>query len=693
MAIVIGTRSFDDEFQLEKLVVHAAKQYELEGYSEDFDGIEITDPEYDELLRNLRTVYPTSEAFAGTSPSKVKHKGLIIKHDPPMTSIDKADGDLDLKIKTYNRWLDDCSKSLEVPLDQLEICQSYKHDGIALRINYVDGKLASAGLRPEDGINGSDVTRHMKYIKGVFQTLPLLLTLSLNGEIECWHEDFQKVNDACDLEGDEPYKNPRNYTAGCMGRDDPEENKDSMLRMAYYSITGFDDSSKYYKTEIERAKWANSDEGLNLKDGDRGLFVHVRMHSFKDLQVLEDNAKKLPYYVDGVVLKVNNLENQEEMGHVGNDAVKPPHATLAWKFAEETADPTVDDVEWNASRTGRIVPTGLSDPPFVLADTSNSRATCNNYGWMKSQGLGPGAKVLVKKGGKIIPNIVKVITPVSDICAPTHCPTCSYKLEIFTSSSGNQDLMCHNKDCGAKHVKSWIFYIAQMGGKGLGLATMNKLLHTGKIKKLADLYRLGVDDFTSSGLSERQAILALATIFIITPEKNNVAMIRKIDQARTKKVSIEAWKFFAALGIPGAGRTAGKALFNHYKDFDKIRQATVHSLIQIQGIGQITAVSIRDWLEQNSTNIDALLQHVDLELPKSGKLSGKNFVLTGAFDLGKKHWETQIQNEGGNCQSGVGKDTNYLLKGKSDGAPSDKEKKAVKYATPIISLADLQAML
>lgn len=695
MTIVVGSRSFKDAAELETLVVHAATEYDLNGYAEDFDGVEITDPEYDALYKALKLANPTADAFNGTSPSTAKPKGKTVKHDPPMTSIAKADGSEEEKKDIYEKWLKSCAAKLGVKVSDLEIAQSYKHDGSALRINYVKGKLVSAGLRPRDGTDGTDVTRHMKYIKGVPTELALPLTLSLNGEIECWNDDFIAVNADRDAAGEEPYKNPRNYVAGCMGRDDPEENKNGRLRIAFYSITGFDEWRDYYKTEVERAKWVNSDEGLNLQDEDGfGYFVQLRHHKFSHLAIMEDHAKKLKYYVDGVVLKINSLEWQEDLGHVGGDPVNAPVGALAWKFKEETTEAIISSIEWNASRTGRVVPTAIFDIPFVLADTSNSRATCNNAGWMMDQGVGPGAKVEVKKGGKIIPNIMRAVVRVNDIGAPTNCPTCASKLELVTSSSGNKDLMCKNPDCGAKQAKSWVFYIQKIGGKGLGLSAMNKILHTGKVKTLADLYNLTVEDLTDGGFSERQAVLALATIFVLD-QKDTPKLIKEIEAARKGKLAIDAWKFFAALGIPGSGETAGKILVAHYKDFDKIRAATVAELQSISGIGPTTSQAIVDYFQKCGPIVDQLLTHMELQLPKTGKLTGTNFCLTGSFTLGKKHWETLIQDQGGNIQSSVGKTTNYLVQqlGKNDGSPSDKEVKANKLGVPIISVPDLEKML
>jgi len=693
--ITVDSRTFPDVDHLESLVIHAATEYELNGYVEDFDGVEITDPEYDALYRKLQDLRPNSKAFQGTSPSTVSVKGDTVVHDPPMTSIAKADGDK--KKQIYQDWMQGCADRLGVKLDELKIVQSFKHDGVALRVNYVKGKLVSAGLRPRDGVNGTDVTRHATNILGVPKKLPMPLTLSLNGEIECRIDDFAEINKERDANGDEMYKNPRNYTAGCVGRDDPSETKDARLRAAWYSITGFDEWQDFYTSEVERAKWATSPDGLNLQDDDgKGFFVHVRPHKFEDLAKMEDFAPQLPYYVDGIVLKVDNLEWQEDLGHTGDSNVNTPRSALAWKFKEEEVEAEIAHLEWKASRTGRVVPTAVFVTSVNLADTDVSRATVNNFGWASNLGIGTGTKVKVKKAGKIIPNVCGVISgAVKDIGAPTNCPVCDSKLKLHTSDSGNQDLQCQNKNCGAKHVHSWIFFLQNLGAKGLGTSAMEKILATGKVHKLSDLYTLTEDDLTANDLfSDRQATLALGTIWLVKFDKDNDKMKKLVERARGVKTKVEAWKFFAALGISGAGKTAGKALVQHYRDFNKIREASVDELLGISGIGQATAEQIHDFFEEEDF-VDDLLGYFELELPKTGKLTGKNFVFTGSFTDGKKHWTQKVEDEGGNVQSSVRTSTDYLVQehGKTDGSPSEKEKKADKLNVPVISVSDLEKLL
>lgn len=684
--ITIGIRQFPDVEHLEKLVIHLATEYDLGNPCLDFDDVDVSDPEYDDLYRELKALKPQSEAFEGTSPSTVTPDGDIVVHDPPMTSIAKADGDK--KKDIYLNWLKDCAARLG---SKITVAQTYKHDGVAIRINYEKGKLVSAGLRPRGGIEGSDVTRHMKYIEGVPQMLSEPLTLSLNGELECRKSVFKKINEQRDKDGEEPYKNPRNYTAGCMGREDAKEIKDSGISVSFYSITGFDEWQDHYKTEIERAKWVNQKHGLGL-----GNFVQVRLHKAEDLQKMEDAIDKLDFEVDGVVLKINNLEDQEQLGHHGDDPVKEPRGALAWKFAEETAIAVVKELQWNASRTGRVVPKAIFENSVDLADTEVSMATCNNYGWAEAMGVGPGAHVEVKKAGKIIPNVVRVVKQVDSGNAPDDCPSCGQELELVLADSGCKDLMCTNDDCGAKHIKAWVFYLQTLGAKGLGESAMEKILNSGKAHSLPDLYELSIEDLVAGGFSSRQAHLALCTIHHVgRTKRDDDELIVDILAAKGQKKKFQAWQFFAALGIPGAGKTAGKTLIDEWQSFDRIVDATVNDLMAVEGIGPTTAEAIYKFFQAKKDMIQNLLGHVELELPKQGKLSGTTFVLTGSFDQGKKYYEGLIQDAGGKTSSSVGSKTNYLLlqNGKTDGSPSTKEKAASSKGVPIISVQDLENML
>ena len=553
-----------DSQELEELVIHLATLYDQGLECVDFDGEEVSNEDYDAMVSKLKQVLPDSEAFAPgtTSPSKHTPSGKLVQHHPPITSIDKADGDLDKKKARHARWVQKECAPLGYDLTKnTNTCfvQSYKHDGVAIRIYYKKGKLDRAGLRPRDGVNGTDVTENIRYVRGVPDQLPLPLTLAIGGELECLADDFTKVNDALKKSGEKLRENPRNHTFGAINQDDSKKTKEGRVSFTGYNITGFDDSHKYYKTEVERAKWCN--QVLKVP------FVQVRVHpvwlengeicqeSYGDLQQMEDFIPELPYEVDGVVLKVNNLEDQEQLGHHGGDSTKEPVGALAWKFAEESAITRVKEIEWNASRTGKIAPVAIFETPVRLAGTTVSRATCSNVGWLQRNGIGKGTEVRVIKAGKIIPKVIEVISGATKTeQSPTKCPSCKFTLQIVKGQGDNRDLMCQNLACGAKHVASMVFYLTMFGAKNLGESGMELLIQHGKVQELSDLYTLTVQDFLDSGFSPRESLISLAAIHMLHPSKDDDKLTKDIIAAKGQKKEIPAWQFFAALGIPGAGQ-------------------------------------------------------------------------------------------------------------------------------------------
>lgn len=683
MSFVVANRNFSSVEQLESLVILLATQYRRAEPCEDFDGVPVSDGDYDEMYATLKKLNSKSKAFEGTDPGEDAPRGKIVIHDPPMTSIAKADGDD--KQKKYDAWITECRNALGGT--SVEFVQSWKRDGNAVRANYKRGKLVSVGTRPQGGIEGTDVTGHAKYIKGVPQKLALPLTLSLNFEVECWKEDFQAINAERDAAGLEPYANSRNYVAGQMGRDDPEDMKNSRLRATFHSISGFDEADQYYTTEIECAKWANGKDGLNL-----GCYVQVQPHRFEDLAKMEAEAPSLPYDVDGIVLKVNDIGLQQYMGHHGDNPVKEPRGAIAWKFAEKTAIATNDHLEWNTSRTGRVVPTAVFVESVELAETNVSRATCNNFKWAKDRKIGKGTRLEIKKAGKIIPNVVKVVDgEVKKFVYPEKCPVCKGSLTIKTSKSGSEDLMCLNDDCPAKHVEGWVFYFQNLGCKGLGASAMEKILASGEVHDLYDFYNLSHSQLEKVGFSKREALLAIATIWMVDPKgKDDHELFADILGAKGHQLPVQGWKFFAALGIPQVGKTAGKSLLEHFGTMEKIMAASEDELTEVSGIGPISAESICTYFAKNRRMVKDLLLRVELQLPKQGSLNGKTFVVTGSVEEGRDALHEQIEQHGGKWSKSVSRTTDYLVTG--DNVGKKKTDDAAKLGVKVITVEQLKAM-
>ncbi|RDJ35225.1 MAG: NAD-dependent DNA ligase LigA [Crenarchaeota archaeon] len=683
----------------------------------------VSNQQYDALRFELEKIdTKTAQATPSLSNVAVVKK---ITHNPPLTSISKASNeDRPLQEEQLFKWISDCVKEVDgqkyskiYDLDAKEIngvqyeareyngkvvtyprnlfYQAYKLDGAAIGLYYENGNLVGAGLRPRGGIEGEDVTEQVKYVSGIPQKLKLPVTCSIRGELICKLKDFDKVQKELEEAGEDLRANPRNHAAGGIRQfKNPSKVKDQRLSFIAYGIEGLDNPP--YKTEIERAKWCNQELGIT--------FVQVRPFNFYDLQVMEDNAKDLDYEVDGVVIGVNDLEDQEQLGHHGDTPTGNPRGKIAWKFAEERATPILKEKEWNTGRTGAIKPVGIFDV-VPLAGTQVRRATLHNLGFIFRNKIEIGTQIVVLKAGKIIPKVIGVASKaanykdVQDVDFPKQCPSCGCDVEIkYTPATGSHEemyeLVCPNKDnCPAQNINGLCHYLKTFGVLGLGDSKVAALVEGGAVKVPADFYKLNKNDVMACGLSDRQALLAIAGIHMISsPEKyEDKDLEKQIFKIQKKKKVIPLWRLFASFGIESAGKSAGKALVDHFGNFDKIRQATVEELSAVKDVGVKTAQIISDYLHKHIDAVDDLLKYVEPELPKTGPLSGKSFVLTGGFaEGGKKHWEAAIEAQGGKCSSSVSKNTTYVVEGTDAGSKADK---ARKLGVPLIDVSKLKKIL
>jgi DNA ligase (NAD+) len=336
--------------------------------------------------------------------------------------------------------------------------------------------------------------------------------------------------------------------------------------------------------------------------------------------------------------------------------------------------------------------------PVRLAGTNVSRATLHNLGFIFRNKIDVGAVIRVIKAGKIIPKVIGVVAGQAAVQSyPHNCPSCGGKTEIsHTPASGSQDemfeLYCNNKGCSAQNINTLCHYLATLGVLGLGESRVTALAQGGVVKTFGDFYKLDINLCKSCGLSERQSLLALASVYMITsPDKlDDGDLLAAVNKARSSKIVVPLWKLFAAFGIESAGKSCGKALVEHFGSFAAIRKATVAALAQVGDVGEKTAGLVHDYLREHSDEIDLLLNFIEPELPKIGKLTGKKFVLTGGFPEGKKHWEQAIEEQGGKCSGSVSSSTDYVVEGEDAGSKADKAK---KMGIPLINLTELKRML
>lgn len=692
----------------------------------------VSDPRYDSMRRFLKTNRPDSLIFKTATASKLDGFAKKVIHNPPLTSIEKAGHELlEVKEEMLFKWLsdrtagaiDEVKNGKFYDLDEKELSvidvktmqkidskakhkaryyagkivtyprnyfsMSYKWDGVALALYYENGKLVRAGLRPRDGINGEDVTENVKFVKDIPQTLPEALTIRVTGELICKKSDFPKVQAWKRSQGEKEFANTRAATVGGIRQfKEPEKTKYHQLSFCGHGIEGHNNPS--YKTEIERAIWCN--KVLNIP------FVRTMSFDFYVLEAMELHAPYLDYEVDGIVISVNDLESQEQCGRHGDTKTGNPKGKVAWKFAEEVATPTLQSVDWQVGRTGVIKPVA-NFQSVRLAETNVSRATLHNLGFMKRHKIDVGTKIRILKAGKIIPKVVGVE---SNPCQgepvyPQVCPSCGNKTFVrHTAAKGKQEekweLLCENLDCNARQRNSYIHYLQKLGVLGIGESIVANLLDCGVLKSRADYYKLDMQKCRDAGFCERESLLILGGIFMLNDpaHKDDECIRKQIEVAKQGKVRVPAWKFFQALGIPTAGESAGKVLFDHFGDFQSIKNASKIELESVDEIGEKTADIVYEYLKKHSDEINSLLEHVELELPKQGKLSGKVFCLSGSFDDGKKHWQEQIENLGGKCVGSVSKKCNYLVAGPGSGSKSDK---ATELGVPVLDVDGLKKLL
>lgn len=659
-------------------------------------GEEVSDPDYDNLVVLLRKVRPHSTELKDVSSSGLVSDAGRVIHSPPMTSLAKAIGSLADREKTLVEWVEACAKELNYGHVSVAeraghevagkfFVQAYKLDGVACAVYYEDGKLTRAGLRPRDGVNGEDVTANVRFVTGVPHSLPLPLTCSIRGELYCPISVFERLNKALVSAGDKPFANPRNYTAGSIRQfKDPSITKGREIYFRGYSVYGLDNPP--YKTEMERAKWCNKTLRVS--------FVRVEKFNAADLKVMEDNVPTLDYEVDGIVLSVNTLEDSEQMGNHGSSPNGNPKAKIAWKFTEEEAEAEVAGITWGVGRSGKLTPVLSFKTAVNLAGTKVNNCTGHNLGYMRENRIGLGTVVRVIKSGKIIPKVVGVVSGQCDTPVPSACPKCQNKLAVVAGGNdGKEALVCENAFCGERAVAGLCHFLKTIDVKGLAEATVDKLFEAKVVKSPADFYRMTTAQMGIAGMSVRQALLAQARVLMLdkADKLDDSELDKFVNAARQKKVGVPFWRFLAALGFEGIGKTSGRALQTRFGTIEGMRAATKDDFLEVDGFGEKSASVLRQALDGNRDVIDDVLRHVAVIVPTAGGiLAGQTFCFTGGFSQGKEHWQKLVETDGGKCSSSVSKKIDYVVVGTDAGS---KQRKAEELGITQLTLTELQAML
>ena len=601
---------------------------------------EITDAEYDALVDELKVLDPTNMVLqdAGAIPSY----GRKVEHGSLMGSLDKV-----TTVDEITRW----AGKYGIKSDQ-QIAITPKIDGVAVRLNYEDGKLVEAATRG-DGNIGQDVTDNVREIRGIPKNVPGLSgKVEVRGEICIFKDDFEALKDS-GLE----FANPRNAASGSLMAKDPKVTGQRRLQLIVYDVLV---DGVEFATESDKYAWMVA----NLKDFFVVEMAKLEVSRFQEAAIAwEVRRINLQYEIDGLVVALNSVRDQQDAGWNG----KRPRGKMAFKFKPEQKTAKVMTIDWQVGRTGRLTPVARIEPTLIAGSTV-SNVTLHNYARLQELGLALGDVVLIEKAGDIIPQVVSKVkdgenrvTPYTAVICEL-CPSCGQPVEL---DEKEVNLWCQNTNCPAKLEARIEHWLKTLDVLGVGPATVAGLCKEKYITDIADLYYLTPDKVRVVTGGERAADNVLQSIL----GKNKVPLAVFLD----------------GLGIDGLGTTTSKAIAKKYKTLEAVcgdiannaSVMTMQDLMEIEGIGGTTARKILDGLRDMLPTIDRLRECIDI-LPveeNTGNLTGKKLVITGTLSKPRKEFEKIIELNGGELQSSVSKTTNYLVVGEDAGSKLDKAKK------------------
>ena len=641
------------------------------------DAPEISDYDFDMKLNALQELEKAHPEYKDPNSPTMRVGGEVTKnfttvvHDFPMYSLSNSYSKEDLQ-----EWETRIQKIIEEPV---EFTCELKYDGASISLTYEDGEFLRAVTRG-DGTQGDEVTHNVKTIRSV----PLKLKgdnypgrFDIRGEIVLPYEGFAKLNAERVELGEEPYANPRNTASGSLKLQDSAEVAKRPLLCLLYNLTG---DNLGVSTQMESLN-KSREWGFNVpKEAQVAKSID---EVFAYINYWDEHRRDLPYETDGVVVKVNNLQHQEELGYTA----KSPRWAMAYKFKAEQVSTTLNEITYQVGRTGAITPVANLDP-VQLAGTTVKRASLHNADQIEKLDIREGDVVFVEKGGEIIPKIIGVDFKERDpeSSEPTvylkECPECETPLE---RKEGEALHFCPNTEgCPPQIIGRIQHFISRkaMDIEGLGGETVALLVRENLIEDYADLYTLSKEDILPL---ERMA------------EKSAENLIKGVEAS--KDIPFE--RVLYGLGIRFVGETVAKKLVKAFKSIDVLAFASLENLVAVDEIGERIAQSVVDFFndDANKFRIDRLRSYgLNLEISEeemegqSSKLIDLTLVISGVFQkVSRKELQDLIEKHGGKNTSSISKKTDYLIAGENMG-PS-KRTKAENLGVKIITEEEFLTMV
>jgi len=617
------------------------------------DQPSVPDAEYDRLMQELIKVEEEFPEFKTQDSPTQRVGGVVLEafqkvvHRTPMLSLGNAFNEQDLR--DFDR------RVRQAVGDDVQYVVELKIDGLAVSLRYENGYFVQGATRG-DGTTGEDITENLKTVRSIPLKLKSNVSFEVRGEVFMPKKSFEKLNELRLAAEEEPFANPRNAAAGSIRQLDPKIAAKRNLDIFVYSIadlgaTGIQRHSEAldflekegFKTNKERRKCENIDEVINL------------------IENLQEKRATLPYDIDGIVIKVDSLDQQEELGFTA----KSPRWAVAYKFPAEEVMTKLINIELSVGRTGVITPTAILEPVRV-AGTTVQRASLHNEDLIREKDIKLGDTVVVKKAGDIIPEVVNVLVEhrtgeEQEFSMPTHCPACESDLVRI---EGEVALRCINPQCPAQIQEGLIHFVSRnaMNIDGLGERVVSQLFLAGLIKDVADLYRL-----------TREQLLGLERM----GEKSTDNLLQAIEQS--KENSLERLLF--GLGIRHVGSKAAKTLAQQFETIENLQKSTEEELVAINEIGGKMADAITTYFQNPDvqhlvSELKALGVNTLYKGPKLVKaedsdsyFAGKTVVLTGKLQqLSRNEAKEGIEALGGKVTGSVSKSTDLVIAGEAAGS-------------------------
>ena len=616
----------------------------------------IADAEYDALLQELESLeakYP--ELVTGDSPTQTVGGSANVAFSPVthlerMMSLDNAFSSEELRA-----WAAKVG-------DAKFLCE-LKIDGLAINLRYENGNLVSAATRG-DGVVGEDVTANVLTIKSIPRKLSgegIPPVVEVRGEIFFGLADFAKLNEALIAEGKAPFANPRNSASGSLRQKDPKVTATRPLRMLVYGVGVWQNAPLANQSEIYGllASWG-------LPTSPRVRVVETIDEVIAYIDEFQAQRHSLEHEIDGVVVKVDSLSEQRELGFTS----RAPRWAIAYKYAPEQVNTKLLDIRVSVGRTGRATPYAVVEP-IKVAGSVIEFATLHNQDVVKAKGVLIGDTIVIRKAGDVIPEILGPVIELRDgteraFVMPKNCPDCG--AELRSMAEGDIDLRCPNSESCPAQLRERVAHIGSRGVldiEALGEVTAVELCKD-LLKSESELFALTMDQLLSVDYFKKKDG---------TPAEVSIKLLKNLEDAKTRPL----WRILVALNMRHVGPVAARSLANHFGSVEAIFAATEAELSEVDGVGAILAQSLKEWIlvdwhkrildRWTECGVQVATPNFESAMRTDGVFSGKTIVVTGSLvEMTREQAEEAVIERGGKASGSVSKNTSFVVAGPGAGS-------------------------